>query len=128
MKKTFILSIILIIVLTIFIPNFVNANTSITGGSSADGLGLGDLDDYKGTSGDSEKLRSMAGNVLGVIQVLGTILSVIILIVLGLKYMTGSVEERADYKKTLIPYVIGAGILFTGSYLPQFIYNIIIQL
>lgn len=140
MKKTLIISIIVTIALTIFIPNISNANTSITGGgyqssnststggSSSDNLGLGDLNSYRGQSGESQKLKSMAGNILGVIQVVGTILSVIILIILGLKYMTGSVEERADYKKTLIPYVIGAGILFTGSLLPQFIYNIVNQL
>ena len=26
--------------------------------------------------------------------------------------MTGSVEEKAEYKKTMLPYVIGAVILF----------------
>lgn len=119
MKKIVILSFILITIFIIFVPNVIYAE---------DNLGLGDLDSYKGTSEDSEKLKEMAGHILGVIQVVGTILSVIILIILGLKYMTGSVEERADYQKTLIPYVIGAGILFTGSYLPQFIYNIVEKL
>ena len=34
------------------------------------------------------------------------------LAVLGVKYMLGSVEEKAEYKKDLIPYFIGAVLLF----------------
>ena len=29
-----------------------------------------------------------------------------------MKYMAGGVEERAEYKKTMLPYVIGAILLF----------------
>ena len=47
------------------------------------------------------------------IQDLGNvIISVAILSIIGIKYMTGSVEEKAEYKKTMLPYVIGAVILF----------------
>ena len=31
----------------------------------------------------------------------------IIGVVLGIKYMVGSVEEKAEYKKMLIPYLAG---------------------
>ena len=37
--------------------------------------------------------------------------------------MLGSVEEKADYKQTLKPYIIGAFILFTGTTLPNLIYQ-----
>ena len=46
-------------------------------------------------------------NVLGLIQVLGIVLAVAILMIMGIKYMMGSVEEKAEYKKTIIPYVVG---------------------
>ena len=45
-------------------------------------------------------------------QIIGTILSVTVLIVLGIKYMLGSVEERAEYKKSMMPYLIGAIMIF----------------
>ena len=35
------------------------------------------------------------------------ILSIIVIGLLGIKYMTGSVEEKADYKKSMIPFLIG---------------------
>ena len=52
------------------------------------------------------------------------VLSVIVLIVLGIKYMLGSVEEKAEYKKTLLPYVIGATLTFGASSIASVIYNI----
>lgn len=57
-------------------------------------------------------MESKVGRVLSVITNLGIILSVIMSAVLGVKYMLGSVEEKADYKKDLIPYLIGAALLF----------------
>ena len=39
-------------------------------------------------------------------------MSVVALMIIGVKYMLGSVEEKAEYKKTMRPYVIGALMLF----------------
>lgn len=48
-----------------------------------------------------------AGIVLGWIKYIGIITSVLVLVIIGLKYMLGSVEAKAEYKKTMIPYVAG---------------------
>ena len=56
------------------------------------------------------------------------VLSVIVLIVLGVKYMMGSVEEQAEYKRSLMPYVIGAGLVFAASSIAQIIYDLAIKL
>lgn len=60
----------------------------------------------------SDRLTNMANIMIGALQIIGTILSVAVLGVLGIKYMVGSVEEKAEYKKTLKPYVIGAVMVF----------------
>lgn len=103
--------------------NSTSSSNSTSGGTTYD-ESLGDLDQYKGTTMDSKKLEHMGKGILSVIQVIGTVLSVVILIIIGIKYMLGSVEEKADYKKTLVPYVVGAFILFTGTLIPQLIYKI----
>ena len=57
-----------------------------------------------------------AGNqIAAIIRTVGIVASVIILMILGIKYMMGSAEEKADYKKTMIPYVVGAVVLFGAS-------------
>ena len=65
----------------------------------------------------------MGNKIIGAIQLIGSIVSVLTLVVLGIKYMTGSVEERAEYKKTMMPYVIGAALIFAASALAQVIYG-----
>ena len=52
-----------------------------------------------------------------------SILAVIILIVLGVKYMMGSAEEKAEYKKTLLPYFIGALFVFGAGAICTVIFN-----
>lgn len=87
--------------------------------------GLGDLNQYKGEPAEATEFVSRVNVIVGVIRNIGVILSVIILIIIGIKYMLGSVEEKADYKKSLLPYVIGAFLVFSISLLPQLIYNFV---
>ena len=65
-------------------------------------------------AGNTGSFMSVGNNVLGIIQVVGTIIAVGVLMVIGIKYMMGSAEEKAEYKKTMLPYIIGAVILFAA--------------
>lgn len=54
------------------------------------------------------KFTNMIGIIATIIQAIGIVLSVIVIVMLGIKYMTGSVAERADYKKAMLPFLVGA--------------------
>ena len=54
-----------------------------------------------------------ANEIIGLVQMIGTITSVLALIIIGIKYMVGSVEEKAEYKKTMQPYLIGPVMVFS---------------
>lgn len=110
----FAILIILITLMTLIIPNYCYAGTD---------LGLGDLDKYEGTNPGSTKLVSKANIIFAYIRNIGIVISVVMLVVIGIKYMIGSTEEKANYKETLWPYIIGAFLLMTGSVLPQLIYK-----
>ena len=75
------------------------------------------------TAEGTGNVKALGGKIVGIIQVVGTIVAVGILIVLGIKYMMGSAEERAEYKKTLFPYFIGAILIFAAGNLTQIIYT-----
>ena len=81
--------------------------------------------DFKGTTGFSgeSSITSLGNSVIGLVRLVGTILAVVILIVLGIKYMMGSTEEKAEYKKSMMPYLIGALLLFGTSTVISIIYN-----
>ncbi len=70
-------------------------------------------------------MTNLAGKIIGVIQILGIIIAVVVLLVLGIKYMVGSAEEKAEYKKTMMPYVVGALLIFAASTIVNILYNVI---
>ena len=68
-------------------------------------------------------ITSLGNNVIGVLRTVGIVLSVIVLIVIGIKYMMGSPEEKSEYKKSMMPYIIGAALIFAASVFADVIYG-----
>ncbi|MBR3003362.1 MAG: TrbC/VirB2 family protein [Clostridia bacterium] len=73
-------------------------------------------------------IANVSGQIVGVLQTVGVVLSVVILIVIGIKYMMGSAEEKAEYKKTFIPYIVGAALIFAASVFANTVYDFFIGL
>ena len=71
----------------------------------------------------SSQIADFGGNIMGVIQTVGVVVAVVILMVLGIKYMMGSAEEKAEYKKTFIPYIVGAVLIFAASTIANVVYQ-----
>ena len=95
--------------------------------SEEESTGIIDVDKYKPstdvTDADQKLVKSKVGIVLGIIRNISAVVAVISLMVIGLKYIFGSVEEKANYKQTLLPYVIGAVLAVTSTTIVSFIYN-----
>ena len=75
------------------------------------------------TTVDTTGIQNIGKAVIQTLQTVGSVAAVIVLIVLGIKYMMGSTEEKAEYKKTMIPYVIGAVLIFAASSVAGFVYD-----
>ena len=60
----------------------------------------------------ASKIENATSKILTIISNIGIAVSVIILAILGVKYMLGSVEDKAEYKQDMIPYLIGVLLLF----------------
>lgn len=118
MKKVLSAVLIIVLCLVMILPNYIYANNEIT------------TENYKGIykSGENNsKLTAAGGKVLGVARVIGVSCGVILLIILGIKYMLMShdADDKAKIKEKLIPYVIGAVILFAGSAILTIIANVV---
>lgn len=88
--------------------------------NSVFGLTPGDLTG-EANLGEGETLVT---TIIGWLTGIGMAVSVIVLLVLGIKYMIGSAEEKAEYKKTMIPYLVGAVLVFAASAIAQVVYSI----
>ena len=80
-------------------------------------------DQLTGTPPTSNDIIDLGNKVIGILQTIGTVLSVVILVILGIKYMMGSAEEKAEYKKTMIPYIMGAAFIFLAPTIANVVYN-----
>jgi len=85
------------------------------------GFDPGGFQSSTGTATD--QVQRFGQNILGIVSMAASILAIIILIVLGVKYMMGSAEEKAEYKKTLLPYFIGAFFVFGAGAICTVIFN-----
>ena len=90
--------------------------------------GIGDLDDYGKVTTSSSVFEDKVGTILAVVQVIGSLFAVISWIAMGIKYMLGSIEEKAQYKKTLLPYFIGSILVFGISNILNVVYQLAINL
>ncbi len=71
----------------------------------------------------ADEIQTLGKSIVGILQTVGVVLSVVILIIIGIKYMMGSAEEKAEYKKTMMPYIVGAALIFAASVLAQVVYQ-----
>ncbi len=69
--------------------------------------------------------NNLVGKIISWLTGIGMAVSVIVLLVLGIKYMIGSAEEKAEYKKTMIPYLVGAILVFGASAIANMVYNMV---
>ena len=74
---------------------------------------------------DAQGSQEVGNKIFGIVRVIGILVSVGALSLIGIRYMLSSVEEKAEKKKALVYYVIGAVLVFGISNFAQFFYNFI---
>ena len=74
------------------------------------------MENIKAGDTNSDSQMEKIGSVLiSYITNAAMVISVVMLAALGIKYMIGSAEEKAEYKKSLLPLIIGAVLVFGAA-------------
>ena len=105
-------SILLLIVVIVLINNISLASGGPIVNPNAININTGY---YKPTiqgANSNGKFLNMSNNAIAAVSTVGTAVSIIVLIIIGIKYALGSIEEKAHYKETLKPYLIGSFMIF----------------
>ena len=74
------------------------------------------------------EIKTIGQKIFSGIYSVGSAISVITIAFLGIKYMMGSAEQKADYKKSMMPYLIGAVCLFGATSIANMIYTVASQI
>jgi len=77
----------------------------------------------------NEKSDAMviASKIISVVSIVAGIIFVTTILLLGIRYMIGSLEEKASYKKTMVPVLIGGILIFGISAVLRFVLSIVPQ-
>ena len=113
-KKLIVIISIIMLVCIFFAYNSVFA-------SEVDGF-IDTIQNNYGTEGMST-VQNIIGTVINLVRIVGSAVAVIILLVIGTKYIIASAGERADIKKYALNYVIGAIIFLSGATIVYLIKN-----
>jgi len=113
-----------IIMVLVMVIAFVLLGT-IPSMASEDTVDLGNLvGGLTGTKSDAQDdITNMGNQIIGILTTIGVVVAVVVLLVLGIKYMMGSASEKAEYKKTMIPYLVGALLIFGASAITKVVVN-----
>ena len=71
----------------------------------------------------SNKFGTILNIILGITQVIGIAIAVIMLIVLAIIYISAAPSDKAEIKKSATAYIVGAVVLFAASGIIQIIKN-----
>lgn len=66
---------------------------------------------YQDLSNDNSTITKLISAPASALTTFGIVISVIALMIVGLKYILGSVNEKAEYKKNLWPIILGIFII-----------------
>ena len=118
-----ILIMFIIFALTLMGSNYANASSFSDILEGADSFlqdGIGDVKDNL----NQANLQTMSDMIYNVLLAVAVIAAVIMGLIIGIKYMVGSVAQKAETKELLVPYIIGCVIIF-GAFA---IWKIIVEL
>ena len=86
-----------------------------------DGTSLTQFQGKTDSSGASSSAQNIIGALISIVQIIGTGVAIIMLIVLAIKYISAAPGDKADIKKHAVIYVVGAIVLFAATGILQII-------
>ena len=83
------------------------------------------IDGMKSTNNtDTTQIANVGGTIVNWIWGISIVVAVIVLMIIGLKFIIGSTEEKAKYKESLIPLVVGILLLCFATTIVKIIFSI----
>ena len=93
-------------------------------GGAKDFLSQGVQGNSKDPGMDNTSMKNASELVYNIFLILGMAVAVIVGMIMGIKFITGSIDEKADVKNSLIPYVAGCVVVFGAFAIWKFVLNI----
>lgn len=73
---------------------------------------------------DTSAINETAANVIRAIRNVAAVAAVLIITILGIKYMMGSPEEKSGYQKTMIPLAVGIVLVVAAAQIATMLFSV----
>lgn len=70
------------------------------------------------------QMNKIGGTIIGYVTSAAMVIAVVMIAILGIKYMMGSVEEKAEYKKSFVPLLVGAVLVFGAGAIAKIVISL----
>ena len=118
MKKTLkILSVVLLSVAMLFV--FAQPVSLAAGRGDVNGT----IALTEGGNQMSNEVGSIAGTIINWIWGISIIVAIIVVMVIGIKFIIGGTQEKAEYKKSLMPVAVGVILVVFATTLVKFLFS-----
>ena len=91
---------------------------------SAASMVFADVTIPSGTAPTNTGLTNTVSNIIGIVQFICYAAAVILIVILGIKFMTAAPDAKAEIKKSAVIYVVGAVLVFAAGVLLNLIKNV----
>lgn len=113
MKKIVLSLIIILIAMLLFYSNQVYATETIIGGGE-DFIELGKEKYSENKPLDEGALQITSKEIYNVLFAIAAVLAIAVGLIIGIQFITGSVDDKAKIKETLVPYIVGCVVIFSA--------------
>ena len=72
----------------------------------------------------ASSMNKIGGTIIGYVTSAAMVIAVVMVAILGIKYMMGSIEEKAEYKKSFVPLLVGAILVFGAGAIAKIIISL----
>lgn len=124
LKNSVIILITILLAFAFVQPSFAVGETGEE--AKAKSANVGDIVNNVMSSGntmDNNDMNKAVGTVINWIWGISIIVSIIVLMVIGIQYIIGGTQAKADYKKSLIPVVVGIVLIVFATTIVKFLYG-----
>lgn len=117
--------VLVLILISLLMISAISSVSFVYGTSTTDAINaMKDMGEADISDASGGKLGKIINSIIGFIQVAGTGIAMIMVTILGIKYIMAAPSDKADVKKQIAPMVIGALILFGAVNLVNIVANI----
>ncbi len=100
----------------------LGSNLTIASIAFANFGGIGDNVSMNGTGLDAGIVAKI-NSALGIAQLIGFVVAIVMIIWVGVKYLTSGAGKKAEAKSTLIPIVVGAALVALAPTIAKALFN-----